>query len=172
MAANYKTITFRLDMNNPLDHRLYDVLVVQQTTSARNKLIKDVLIRSLVENTGTAVPEALTDNNEVKQILESISRRITALEDAAGNSSKPVSNDERKNPEEPIKILNSADPEGQIKILNFTAGESATISMPVMYEEPTSMPEINEEPTSMPEINEEPAVSQEALDFLTKGGFS
>ena len=44
--------------------------------------------------------------------------------------------------------------------------------MRVMYEEPTSMPEINEEPTSMPEINEEPAVSQEALDFLTKGGFS
>lgn len=149
MAANYKTITFRLDMNNPLDHRLYDVLVVQQTTSARNKLIKDVLIRSLVENTGTAVSEALTDNNEVKQILESISRRITALEDAAGNSSKPVSNDERKNPEEPIKIMpDPVEPEQRINSANV-ASESASVSM-----------------------LEEPVVSQEALAFLAKGGFS
>lgn len=149
MAANYKTITFRLDMNNPLDHRLYDVLVVQQTTSVRNKLIKDVLIRSLVDNTGTAVPEALTDNNEVKQILESISRRITALEDAAGNSSKPVSNEERKNSEEPIRIMpDPVEPEQRINSAN-AASESTLMSMP-----------------------EEPVVSQEALAFLAKGGFS
>lgn len=89
MAANYKTITFRLDMNNPLDHRLYDTLAIQQTTSARNKLIKDVLIRSLLDNSaGAAAPEKDTGtDSEIKTMLEMLCGRISALEQSAAYGS-------------------------------------------------------------------------------------
>lgn len=171
MAANYKTITFRLDMNNPLDHRLYDTLAIQQTTSARNKLIKDVLIRSLLDNSaGAAAPEKDTGTDSgIKTMLEMLSGRISALEQSAVYDS-PERN--RQNTDDSMQNMGKgrtlhsqfmqepAEPEAQKQT-------SAGIKQKEQEADAQSV-----DPEQPPVQTPDPVVSQEALDFLAKGGFS
>lgn len=174
MAANYKTITFRLDMNNPLDHRLYDTLAIQQTTSARNKLIKDVLIRSLLDNSaGAAAPEKDTGtDSEIKTMLEMLSGRISALEKSAVYDS-PERN--RQNTEDSMQNMGNgrklqsrfmqepAESEAQKQTQELSAG----IKQKEQEADAQSV-----DPEQQPVQTPDPVVSQEALDFLAKGGFS
>ncbi len=174
MAANYKTITFRLDMNNPLDHRLYDTLAIRQTTSARNKLIKDVLIRSLVDNSaGAAAPEKDTGtDSEIKTMLKMLCGRISALEQSAAYGS-PERNqhnteDSRQNTENGRKLQSQfmqepAEPEAQKQTQELSAG----IKQKEQEADAQSV-----DPEQQPAQTPDPVVSQEALDFLAKGGFS
>ena len=174
MAANYKTITFRLDMNNPLDHRLYDTLAIRQTTSARNKLIKDVLIRSLVDNSaGAAAPEKDTGtDSEIKTMLKMLCGRISALEQSAAYGS-PERNqhnteDSRQNTENGRKLQSQfmqepAEPEAQKQTQELSAG----IKQKEQEADAQSV-----DPEQPPVQTPDPVVSQEALDFLAKGGFS
>lgn len=174
MAANYKTITFRLDMNNPLDHRLYDTLAIQQTTSARNKLIKDVLIRSLLDNSaGAAAPGKDTGtDSEIKTMLEMLCGRISALEQSAAYGS-PERNqhnteDSRQNTGNGRKLQSQfmqepAEPEAQKQTQELSAG----IKQKEQEADAQSV-----DPEQQPVQTPDPVVSQEALDFLAKGGFS
>lgn len=174
MAANYKTITFRLDMNNPLDHRLYDTLAIQQTTSARNKLIKDVLIRSLLDNSaGAAAPEKDTGtDSEIKTMLEMLCGRISALEQSAAYGS-PERNqhnteDSRQNMGNGRKLQSQfmqepAESEAQKQTQELSAG----IKQKEQEADAQSV-----DPEQQPLQTTDPVVSQEALDFLAKGGFS
>ena len=170
MAANYKTITFRLDMNNPLEHRLYDTLAIQQTTSARNKLIKDVLIRSLLDGAGTAAFGKDTGaDSEIKTMLEMLSGRISALEQSAVYDS-PERN--RQNTDDSMQNMGKgralhsqfmqepAEPEAQKQT-------SAGIKQKEQEADAQSV-----DPEQPPVQTPDTVVSQEALDFLAKGGFS
>lgn len=176
MAANYKTITFRLDMNNPLDHRLYDTLAIQQTTSARNKLIKDVLIRSLLDNSaGAAAPEKDTGtDSEIKTMLEMLCGRISALEQSAAygsperNQHNNNTEDSRQNTGNGRKLQSQfmqepAEPEAQKQTQELSAG----IKQKEQEADAQSV-----DPEQQPVQTPDPVVSQEALDFLAKGGFS
>ena len=174
MAANYKTITFRLDMNNPLDHRLYDTLAIQQTTSARNKLIKDVLIRSLLDNSaGAAAPEKDTGtDSEIKTMLEMLCGRISALEQSAayGSPERNLHNteDSRQNTGNGRKLQSQfmqepAESEAQKQTQELSAG----IKQKEQEADAQSV-----DPEQQPLQTTDPVVSQEALDFLAKGGFS
>ena len=151
MAANYKTITFRLDTNNPLDHRLYDTLTIQQTTSARNKLIKDVLIRSLLDNSaGAAAPEKDTGtDSEIKTMLEMLCGRISALEQSAAYGS-------------PERNQHNTEDSRQ-KTQELSTGTK-------QKEQDADAQSVD--PEQQPLQTTDPVVSQEALDFLAKGGFS
>lgn len=174
MAANYKTITFRLDMNNPLDHRLYDTLAIQQTTSARNKLIKDVLIRSLLDNSaGAAAPEKDTGTDSgIKTMLEMLCGRISALEQSAAYGS-PERNqhnteDSRLNMGNGRKLQSQfmqepAESEAQKQTQELSAG----IKQKEQEADAQSV-----DPEQQPVQTPDTVVSQEALDFLAKGGFS
>ena len=173
MAANYKTITFRLDMNNPLDHRLYDTLAIQQTTSARNKLIKDVLIRSLLDGAGTAAFGKDTGaDSEIKTMLEMLSGRISALEQSAVYDS-PERN--RQNTDDSMQKMGKgrtlhsqfmqepAEPEAQKQTQELSAG---------IKQKEQEADDQSVDPEQQPLQTTDPVVSQEALDFLAKGGFS
>lgn len=174
MAANYKTITFRLDMNNPLEHRLYDTLAIQQTTSARNKLIKDVLIRSLLDNSaGAAAPEKDTGTDSgIKTMLEMLCGRISALEQSAAYGS-PERNqhnteDSRQNMGNGRKLQSQfmqepAESEAQKQTQELSAG----IKQKEQEADAQSV-----DPEQQPVQTPDTVVSQEALDFLAKGGFS
>lgn len=158
MAANYKTITFRLDMNNPLDHRLYDTLAIQQTTSARNKLIKDVLIRSLLDGAGAVAHGKDTGaDSEIKTMLKMLSGRISALEQSAVYDS-PQRN--RQNTEDSMQNM----------------GKGRTLQSQFMQEPAEQEADVQSvDPEQQPVQTLDPVVSQEALDFLAnlaKGGFS
>lgn len=174
MAANYKTITFRLDMNNPLDHRLYDTLAIQQTTSARNKLIKDVLIRSLLDNSaGAAAPEKDTGtDSEIKTMLEMLCGRISALEQSAAYGSlernQHNTEDSRQNTGNGRKLQSQfmqepAEPEAQKQTQELSAG---------IKQKEQEADDQSVDPEQQPLQTTDPVVSQEALDFLAKGGFS
>lgn len=139
---NYKTITFRLDTNNPLEHKLYDVLAMQQTISARNKLIKDVLARSLIDGSVVASMEV---DGDIKDMLVSLCSRIETLERKAMSNTTVEQRD----------MIPVTQPE-----------ENQDVLMSSMT------PEDREETQAEPKDEEAPVkVSQEALAFLAQGGF-
>lgn len=139
---NYKTITFRLDTNNPLEHKLYDVLAMQQTTSARNKLIKDVLARSLIDGSVVASMEV---DGDIKDMLVSLCSRIETLERKAMSNTTVEQRD----------MIPVTEPE-----------ENQDVLMSSMT------PEDREGTQAEPKDEETPVkVSQEALAFLAQGGF-
>lgn len=143
----YKTISFRLDINNPLDRQLLDELQ-KHRTNVRNKIIKDSLIQELLIKNGKKPKENLTsvqiDNQEVLNVIYD---KLAALE-------------KRINRELPPK-------KEQQEVVNAT--ELPQNPLEEIMDEPT-VPSVTG-PQSVEEQDEDIPVPAEALAFLSSNGF-
>lgn len=139
---DYKTITFRLDMNNSLEQQLFGELE-KNSIKVRNRLIKDALIRQLIINNVEKSENMATDNSGMNEMLAVIYDKIENLE-------------KRMNRE-----LSAAPAESKPKA-------AEPLAAPSKVPEPEVIPEETKDISVEPD---EPSVSEEALAFLANGGF-
>lgn len=139
---DYRSITFRLDMNNALEQQLYAELE-KKSIKLRNRLIKDALIREFIAN---GCKSESPDNHEMRDILSVIYKKIGDLEKRMELPPVPAPM--------PEPVVAVAEPKAE----------------PVPAE-PKEVPAEPKTPPESEVIADEPEVSQEALAFLANGGF-